>query len=110
MSDNVFHAAFRSAEPVISSEDAGERTVAMEWARRNCDASRYDHGVGRWYGFDGQRWRPDGLKRAFHECGALADRTLMTRGKKTSGVKASFVRGVEAFAQADPRLAVTHDL
>jgi putative DNA primase/helicase len=84
-----------------------ERFIAMEWARHNADRWCFDHGISRWFQFDGTRWQMDGVRGAFHSIGELANR--IGRGVKATG-KASTVRGIEAFAQADPRIGVTHDI
>lgn len=99
-----------SAPPVTQIEpgiEPTERFIAMEWARLNSVRCRYDHGIGRWFQFDDVHWEEDKTRAVFHSIAELANR--IGRGSKATG-KAGTVRGIEAFAQADPRVAVTHEI
>lgn len=90
-------------------EDGGathrsEDSVALAFTARYGASLRYDRDRGRWYEWDGWRWQPDELQRAFHYARQIAreeghgDRHLS---------KAAAARGIEAFARADPVHAVT---
>lgn len=79
--------------------DVNQDNVALVFARRFGDELRYSHDRGRWYRWDGRRWREEITRLAFEYTRRLT-RTLNRDGKREFA-KASFCEGVEKFAQAD---------
>lgn len=83
--------------------------VAATFAARFQGKLRYCHHTGDWYEWDGARWRRDETRQAFHYARELARESA--KGRKQTEAKElgrrTFVSGVETFAQADARLAVT---
>jgi len=85
------------------SEDA----LAEVFAHRHADDMRFDHHAGRWFKFDGQRWRRDEKAVAFHFARVIG-RTAS--GGKKQECRASVAAAVERFAKSEPRLAVTSEV
>ena len=107
----------RLIQPGCLSVDGkpSEETLALEWVGNNRSNWRYDHGIQRWFRWDGFRWRQDGTREALQsirEHLAIAARgSAATRGKACTGLaKASVAKGTETFCQIDPRIAVEHDV
>lgn len=95
------------AASVGSNGTVSEDQIALAFARRHRDRLRFDHSAGRWFEWTGTRWQRNETKLAFHFARELARE--MSDGAKGFS-KASVASGVEAFARADPALAVTADL
>lgn len=96
-----------SADAKVAYLDAGAETlinitqdnVARIFAQRHGDKFRYSHDRGRWYLWDGMRYREETTRLAFDYTRKLT-RTLNTEGKREFA-KAAFCEGVEKFAQSD---------
>ncbi|MBU1605392.1 MAG: hypothetical protein KKD08_01090 [Alphaproteobacteria bacterium] len=86
--------------------EVSEDAIALAFVRRHRNRLRFDHSAGRWYEWAGGRWQRNETKLAFHFARELAREA--SEGKK-GFCKASVASGVEAFARADPPLAVTAD-
>lgn len=86
--------------------DVSEDTIAQAFASRHHKRLRFDCSAGRWYEWAGGRWQRNETKLAFHFARLLCRES--SDPKKSFG-KASIASGVEAFARADPMLAVTAD-
>lgn len=86
--------------------DVNEDTIAQAFASRHHKRLRFDCSAGRWYEWTGGRWQRNETKLAFHFARLLCRES--SDPKKSFG-KASIANGVEAFARADPTLAVTAD-
>lgn len=84
------------------SEDAIARTFTA--AHRN--SMKFDHDVGRWFQWTGQRWLRLTVPVVF-QLGRELGRTL-SKGKRTI-CKASVAAGAERLAAADPAHAVASD-
>lgn len=92
-----------------------EETLASEWVGNHRSDWRYDHGIQKWFRWDGFRWKQDGTRealQAIREHIAMAAKgSPATNGKAcTSLAKASVAKGTETFCQIDPRIAVEHDV
>lgn len=96
---------FVSQLPVEISEDA----IARAFSARHGETLRFDHDVGRWFEWDGGRWRQDGTGKAFSYCRELAREASIasSANRLQAARKASFAAGVERFARSDPIHAVT---
>ena len=94
----------------LSAERATEESIAREWVHIHNNSWRYDHGVGRWFQWNGVRWLRDEQRLAFHLIGEHLRIAAGVLGKKGLAPKANIARGVEAFALANPRVAVSHDV
>ena len=88
------------------SGEASEDTIATSFVNIHHKTIRYDHDAGRWYEWDGTRWKADRVDRGLHYAREISRR--MGEGKKGM-CKASVAAGAERFARADPRVAVTAD-
>jgi P4 family phage/plasmid primase-like protien len=84
-----------------------EDQIALAFVRRHGDRLRFDHSAGRWYEWTGTRWQRNETRLAFHFARELARES--SDGAK-GFCKASVASGVEAFARADPQLAVTAEI
>lgn len=90
------------APPAEVSEDA----IAIAFRNTYAATLRFDHDEGRWFEWDGTRWRQDRCDRAFHYAREIGRR--MGQGKRQM-CRAGVAGGAERFARADPALAVTSD-
>lgn len=93
----------------LSAEGATEESMAREWVLSHQREWRFDHGVGRWFYWDGAIWQRDDQRLAFHLIGEHLRVAGGVLGKKALPPKASVARGVEAFTIANPALAIEHD-
>lgn len=79
--------------------------VALVFANKYAGRMLYAHKFGRWFEWDGCRWRAEETAKAFDFARSLA-RKINREGK--AGISsASFCNGVEAFARADRTFAIT---
>ncbi len=104
--DAVAHAMSQVSHNIGTNGELSEDAIALAFAGRHRDRLRYDHSAGRWFEWTGSRWQKNETKLAFHFARELAREA--SEGKKGFR-KASVASGVEAFARADPALAVTAD-
>ncbi|CAA2104966.1 hypothetical protein MBUL_02959 [Methylobacterium bullatum] len=86
-----------------------EDGVARNFAALHGDSFRYCHTAGKWFAWDGQRWRREETQLAFDWCretcrAMLADDPKNRDAKSLS--RASSAGGVERFARADRAFAV----
>src|SRR5688500_16705067 len=89
-----------------------EDSLALVFADEYGDTARFDHHSGRWFIWDGQRWRRSETLVALDWCrglcrrfAALGDSQLARQlGRSTTIV------GVERLARVDRRLAVTSEI
>lgn len=95
-----------ASKPARNGE-VSEDAIALAFARRHADKLRFDHSAGRWFEWTGTRWQRNETKVAFHYARELAREA--SDGQKTF-CKYSVANGVEAFARADPALAVTAEV
>jgi putative DNA primase/helicase len=84
-----------------------EDAIAEEFAQTCVDKLRFDHTRGKWFVWDGSRWRRNDTELAFdyarHLCRKYRkDQTRMSSRKAADGV--------ERMARSDQRLAVTSEV
>jgi putative DNA primase/helicase len=92
------------------SEGPTEESLAREWVAIHGRDWRFDHGVSRWYQWEGSRWKPDDTNLARHLIGAHL-RAAASMSKKASALpRAGVAKGVEYFAQVNPDVGATHEL
>jgi putative DNA primase/helicase len=88
-----------------------EGVVADAFAVAHCDQLRYCHHTGKWFLWDGIRWKREETKLAYRwahqRAKALA--AVNTKAVVTAG-KAAFAAGVERIAQSDRTFAVTAEI
>ncbi len=84
-----------------------EDNLARAFADQHRDALRFSHDRGRWFVWDGARWREDQTDVAFEWARRLC-RDLNIEGKKTFS-KAATATAVERFARADRVFAMRGD-
>lgn len=89
-------------DPAQVSEDA----IAQAFTDKYGGRLRFDHTAGKWFGWDGVRWRKDSTALAFHFARQLGRE--LTDGQRSMN-KASVAGGAERFARADPVHATTAD-
>lgn len=93
--------------PITSSgAEVSEDLIALSFSTQYAATMRFDHDEGRWYEWDGTRWRSDKTERGFHYAREIGRR--MGDGKRNM-CKASVASGAERFCRADPALAVTSE-
>ena len=96
----------KTAARVIAEAEAADAFVAA-----HKDRLRFDHTSGKWFLWDGARWKREETKLAFHWASVLARRLASSLGGGGAQAgKASFASGVERLAQADRAFAVTHEV
>lgn len=101
--------------PVAPSPELTEDGVALAYAAEAAGRVVYDHTERRWAEWDGSRWIRAGKEQVFNGVRefvrAARDAALEAAGKAPRELsKTGFVRGVETFVRADPRIAVEHDV
>ena len=84
---------------VLLDGEVSEDAIASEFTRRYGNNLRFDHSRGKWFEWDGSRYREDGRAKAFHYAREIG-RTL-SNGKR-SLCRAAVAGGAERFARADP--------
>jgi len=90
-----------------------EGAVADAFATAHVNQLRFDHTAGRWFLWDGTRWRREETKLAYRWAHARAKQLAAdTENAKVilAAGKASFAAGVERLAQSDRTFAVTHEI
>jgi putative DNA primase/helicase len=89
-----------------------EDSVALAFADRYRDELRFDHHVGKWYVWDGARWRCEDTCLAFFQARELVRELAKGMSDKVRLItsKAAFCGSVERFARADRAFAVTSDV
>jgi putative DNA primase/helicase len=89
-----------------------EDSVALAFADRYRDELRFDHHVGKWYVWDGARWRCEDTCLAFFQARELVRELAKGMSDKVRLItsKAAFCGSVERFARADRVFAVTSDV
>lgn len=88
-----------------------EDSLAIVFADEYADRARFDHHSGKWYVWNGSRWRRNETLVALDWCRGLCRQfgALDTQLAKNLG-KSGTVGGVEKLARVDQRLAVTSDI
>ena len=88
-----------------------EDSLAVVFANEYEDSARYDHHTGRWYVWDGSRWRHNQVQLPVEWARGICRRfgALDTKLGKVLG-KSGTISGIERLARADPRLAVTSEV
>jgi putative DNA primase/helicase len=105
MGDNIIKlAALQDAgEPPATSEDA----LALTYAERHADDSRYVAAWGRWLVYDGWRWVFDTTLHAFDRARVICREFAPQSSKPAAVASAKTVAAVVQLARADRRLAAT---
>jgi putative DNA primase/helicase len=113
--DNVFdlndhrspEQAAKDLVPVLSEDH-----IALEFVSRHLETVRFNWTTRKWHVWSENRWRKDDTTAAFAWTRALV-RALASGEKSISDRRRlgsrKFAEGVEGFARADQRIAVTHD-
>lgn len=90
-----------------------EGAVSDAFTREHRDRLRFDHHAGKWFLWDGTRWRREETKLAYRwahqKAKTLAANTDNAKAILGAG-KAAFAAGVERLAQADRAFAVTSEI
>lgn len=86
---------------------ATEDLVALEFEGKFREQLRYCDAWGQWLHWNSSKWEADHTLLAFHHCREVA-RSLNETDGKAAPSKASFARGVEAFAKASRTFATTN--
>lgn len=82
-----------------------EDSVALLFEKHHAQKLRHCKTWGTWLTWDGSRWHPENTNLAFDYCRELA--RIINPEEAKSPAKASFARGVEAFAAASRTFATT---
>jgi putative DNA primase/helicase len=91
---------------VNSSLELTEDAVAEDFAMKYCNTLRFDHNEGKWYHWDGARWKVNETHAAFDYARQLC-RHHRKGDTRLASRKAA--EGVEYMARRDQRLAVTSE-
>lgn len=94
-----------------TEEGPSEESLAREWVALHGQYWRFDHTFGKWFQWSGAHWKCDACKVAVHLIGEHL-RAVSVRGHRARPSLASrkTASGVESFAQANPAVAVTHNM
>ena len=93
------------------SFDPNELGIADELIRRHSGKLLFDHSSGRWFAWDGSRYRPDEKARVNELVKAIIREVsgALKDGERAKLAKAATVAGIERHARSDPKAAVTAD-
>jgi putative DNA primase/helicase len=106
--DNIIALAAFQQSQSGKQEQITEDSAALAFAARYRDELRFDHHIGRWFRWTGNRWQKDETQLAFAWARDLArDLAREHAPKNTVTGKAAFAGSVERFARADQTLAAT---
>ena len=89
------------------SNELSEDSVARALTEHRKHDLRFDHDIGRWFEWDGVRWREDHSNKVL-DYARLHSRQLS--GGQRASCSSSFARGVERLAKADRFHAVYHSI
>jgi putative DNA primase/helicase len=91
--------------------EATEDAVALAFADRYTGLFVFDHTAQQWFIWRDGRWSPDTRNRVFHAVRCFT-RAVRAKLKDPPGplAKVAFVSAVERAVQADPKLAVSHEI
>jgi P4 family phage/plasmid primase-like protien len=93
--------------PTVVTQDA----IALVFAERFADQLQFDHHAGAWYAWTGSHWEREDTLLAFQYCRELGREA--SKGATPTGMKEArkiaFAGGVEKFARADRKIAVTSE-
>ncbi len=98
--------------PPLGKAEATEDGVARIFTAQYRNTMRFDHDVGRWFWWSGERWQPDRTGRAYEFCREIARAVSeeLNPRVRTAVRKASFASGAERMARSDPAHAVTQEM
>jgi putative DNA primase/helicase len=102
----------KKRKPVATESIVTEGKVADIFTAAHAEQLRFDHTRGKWFLWDGTRWRREETKLAYRWAHEKARRAAWGHAPKTveQAGKASFAGGVERLAQARGAFAVTHEI
>jgi putative DNA primase/helicase len=108
---NMASAEFISSERFVPNDIVTEDSAAQEFVERHGEDLRYCHSTGTWYRWNCVYWAQDRTLAAFHWARMLARQLAEDLDEKRRYItsKVAFASGVERFARADPKIAVTAD-
>jgi len=95
-------------DSIRSISQPTEDSIAKAFAHQYQTKFRFDHTNGRWFIWDGSRWKLDETRLAFNYTRDLC-REFNRTHRESSLPKYRTAAAVERFAQADPLLATTHE-
>jgi putative DNA primase/helicase len=99
--------ALEQAVALALSQGATEDAVALAFAIQHRDRLRFSYRHGRWFMWDGARWREEPTSLAYEFARRLA-REANAKGARAIA-KSSFAAGVERFARSDRAFAMRGD-
>lgn len=105
---DTYKAMSKDNVPLVESVALNEDGLALAFAERHQSQLRYDHTRGCWYAWDGVRWKVENTHLAFDWARRLC-REYNQHNQSTALPKVRTAAAVERFAQADRRMAVTHE-
>ena len=86
-----------------------EAWVARQFSQEQSERLAFCHSEGGWFMFDGSVWRFQEKPVAYHNIRELTMRMSSTAKNRSKMQTASYCKGVETFARADPVFARTAD-
>ena len=97
-----------------SACDPNEDAIATAFTNRFRDILRFDHHRGRWYQWDGARWKLEETKLAFNwcreECRRAANEMNLPPNEAARLMRAGTAAAVERYAQSDRAHAVISEV
>ena len=102
----------KKKKPVATESIVTEGKVADIFTAAHAEQLRFDHTRGKWFLWNGARWKREETKLAYRWAHEKARRAAWGHAPKTveQAGKASFAGGVERLSQARGAFAVTHEV
>ena len=100
-------AALKRGAALALTRKPSEDSVALAFAMLYQDQLRFSHDRGRWFEWDGARWREESTQIAYEFARQLA-REANAKGARAIA-RSSFAAGVERFARSDRTFAMCGD-
>jgi putative DNA primase/helicase len=109
---SVIQGGGKKKKPVAAGSIVTEGKVADIFTAAHVEQLRFDHTRGKWFLWNGARWKREETKLAYRWAHEKARRAAWGHAPKTveQAGKASFAGGVERLAQARGAFAVTHEI
>lgn len=89
----------------VEHHEISEDAMALAFVNANADHLRFDHDAGKWFIWNGARWAKDTQRLAFSWARETQRQMAAGDRKEAALLRASVCRGIETFAQTDPRIS-----
>lgn len=109
MPDKIIPIGKDKPDNLLSLDASNEDDIALKYAVMYADKLKFDHTRGKWYAWDGIRWKVEDTGLAFDWARSLCrEQRVNNKQEKLASIRVA--AAVEKFSQADRRFAVTHEI